>query len=408
MRTGKSLLILVVLAAVAVAAVVMLQRGERPAAPSASLLYPELMPAINDVAAVEVQTAEERFTVVREGGRWVVPEKAGYPADADVVRRFVIGAAELRVLEPKTANPELHAELGLEDVDSDGAKSARVVLRDGEQRVLADLIVGKSRPGKADPDQRELYVRRSGETQTWLVEGDAEVQRRAVAWLEQDILDLERARIRRAEVDHADGDDVVVERDNPRQSDFVLLAVPDGKMVQYQFSVNEIATSFTTLRFDDVAPATDVDFSAQRVATATLDTFDGLRVRMELVPRDGQRYVRLTAEFDAERAQHAGAGAAAGSADAASETAVGEGAAAAPAESAAQATEPMSADEVREEVDRLNAAWAGWAYRLPDFRVDNIFKPMAELVADPEQAEAPAVETPPAGAERGDGGDGGS
>ena len=382
LRPG-SIAMLAVLAVAGVALVVWTRDQPQAPAGAGEPLFPGLMERVNDVTEIGVTSAEGRFTVSLDAGRWVVAEKSGYPAEAATVRRFLIGVAELSRLEPKTRNPELYAKLDLEDVDVEGAKSTGFVLRDADGAVLAQWLLGKSRPAKVDPERRELYVRLAGDAQTWLAEGVVQADRRAVAWLSQGVLEIDRDRIRRVTVEHADGGEVRVERPDPAENDFELQAVPAGKRVEYPFAVNDLATSFSALRLDDVAAEPTVDFSAP-AAKATLLTFDGLRVELERGRRDDEPFVRLTAAFD-ETAVAAPAAEASSA-----ELSTGS-------ESAGVDAARKSADEVRGEVQTLNARWRGWAYRLPAFRLDSLFKPMAELVSDVEAEATLPGDAAPAG-----------
>ena len=95
-------------------------------------------------------------------------------------------------------------------------------------------------------------------------------------------------------------------------------------------------------------------------------TFDGLRVHLETVMRDGEAWAQLRAEFDEGLVEK--------SEDAAE--ASKDEAGAAPGDTPGSL---RSADEVRAEAERLNARWKGWAYELPSFKRDYIAKRIDEL-----------------------------
>ena len=115
MNRWRTLLILAVVTAGAVALAYSTSTRDGGVARSGELVFPDLLERVNDVATVTVLSEGETFDVVQESGRWVVPAKGGYPANPDTVHLLMVGAASLERVEPKTANPDLYSRLGLED-----------------------------------------------------------------------------------------------------------------------------------------------------------------------------------------------------------------------------------------------------------------------------------------------------
>ena len=46
-----------------------------------------------------------------------MPNLANFPVTLDKIKRVIVGVAQLETIEPKTKNPDLHGELGLNDID---------------------------------------------------------------------------------------------------------------------------------------------------------------------------------------------------------------------------------------------------------------------------------------------------
>ena len=105
-------------------------------------LFPELLTRINDVTEVKGTSVEGSYTLQLRDGRWVVKEKDAYPADTDKVRQLLFGLGQLRRVEPKTSNPELYDQIGVQDVDAKGAVSLQIKLSDAKGKTLAEIIVG--------------------------------------------------------------------------------------------------------------------------------------------------------------------------------------------------------------------------------------------------------------------------
>ena len=51
----------------------------------------------------------------------MLPSKGGYPVRQDKVRELLVGLTELRLTEPRTANPDMLDRLGLDDPTREGS-----------------------------------------------------------------------------------------------------------------------------------------------------------------------------------------------------------------------------------------------------------------------------------------------
>lgn len=420
MRSMRALIILAALTVLAVAAAFYTGKPSGAIPRSGELLLPDLLAEVNEASAIAALRKGERYTLERRDGRWVVRDKGGYPADQGKVRQLLLGLAQLRRIEPKTAKPERYVKLGLADPEKKDSEALRVTVTGKGGATLADLIVGKRRFGKGDPDLSEFFVRQPDDPQSWLVEGKLPSARDLGDWLDQQIAAIDHARIRAVRVTHPDGEVVEVRRgrDDP---DYRLAAVPPDQEVDGDWKVNDIGRALEDLRLDDVLGADEAGFAkAEPWVTLELTTYDGLRVTMRTA-RDGKRTLaRLEAAFDpalvepaAEKAAagagesggkanaqpgEAGAKPSAGSAEQAGQEAAGSGAPSGE-EKTAKAGEDKgekeageqpdhSPEAVRKEAAELNARWSGWVYVLPSYKADYLAKRRADLLKPREKKAA--------------------
>ena len=375
MRGARTVLVLGVVTLVAVGAVLFVERGSDTAEPGGETVFPALLEQLNGVTRVRVTGREGTFALARDGDAWVVEEKERYPADPDRVHKLLLGAAGMTRVEPKTSNPERYPKLWLEDPTGEDARSVRLVLEDASGAVLASWVLGDRRPSKSDASRTELYIRVADDPQAWLVDGSVPGGGKIIDWLDRAVARIDRERLRAAEVSHADGGVVAVNKELPSDGDFVLRDIPEGRETDSQYRINDIGRFLEDLRFEDVAPASSLDFAGSADKRMEVTTFDGLRVRLDSVMRDGDAWVRLRAEVDEGLVDEA-----AGADAAASEAESGSG-----SEDPPGALRPL--DEVRAEAGRLNARWQGWAYELPSFKRDYIAKRMNELTRAMEQTD---------------------
>jgi hypothetical protein len=341
-----------------------LASGDSGAIPgSGKPLFPDLMSRLNDIEEVQLEVGSQRFVLKRTDSGWVVPDRSGYPADADKIHRLLVGAAGLRRVEPKTSDPARYPKLGLGDASAAASSAVSYRLKASADSTLAALIVGNSAPAKGDPDLSEFYVRLPDDPRAWLVEGKLPRGDTLLEWLDRTIADIDRARVREARVSHASGEVVTVTRELSAKDDFRLLNAPASKTVDAQWKLNDIGRLLSNLELEDVRSRDGSLLDGEPDYVVSMRTFDGLVVQMDVFRHDKQTLGVLKAEF---RPQAAGV-----------EVKPGEKA------------PLMSAEEVREEVDKLNARWARWAYVLPGFKVDALTRTQSELLKDFAQENKP-------------------
>ena len=372
MRAARSIPILAAVTVAAVGGVFFVERGPDTVDHGGETVFPALLDRVNSVVRVRVTGNEGPFTLARDGDRWVVEEKERYAADPDRVHKLILGAAGMTRVEPKTGNPDLYPKLWLEDPSGEDAKSVRFTLEDASGAELASWVLGDRRPSKSDASRTELYIRVAGDPMAWLVEGSVPGGPTIIDWLDRHVTRIDRERLRAVEVVHADGAVVAVDKPAPADTDFTLRDVPAGREVDSQYRINDVGRFLEDLRFEDVAPSSSLNFFGSGDKRLQATTFDGLRIHLETVMRDGEAWARLRAEVDEGLIEAPGDDAVSGDGAAAS----GDGAGTETGDTAG-ALRPL--DEVRAEAERLNARWKGWAYELPSFKRDYIARRMDEL-----------------------------
>ena len=380
----KTLSSLAVIAAVLVIVAVFLALQQEPGSPpTRQPVFPVLKAAINDVSELSVATQSGTITVHKDEEAWRVKEKHDYPANLGKLRETLIGLAELKTLEPKTRKPELYEKLGLQDVDAEGSLSTGVTLKDASGNTLAEVILGNDRPAKGKSGYKEIFIRKPGNPQTWLVEGRLTVEKNPGKWLDNELVQIETKRVRRLTVTHPDKTRLVVEKAKPAELDYQVANLPEGLEIQSQFTVNNIVSTVTSLSLDDVNPASEVPFDDQPVVTAVFETFDGLEGTVHLLRKDEKDYVKISAAFNSKLIWKPEPEKEPEPEDE-SEPQAGEETEQKTQEKA-DAAEPEQPKikleaEVKAEIEALNKRVAGWVYVIPKFRADTLLKKPQDLL----------------------------
>lgn len=320
---------------VALALAWILQRDAGPAAAGQRLL-PGLADELNDVSALVLEPAgTESFRLERTADGWRAPAAGGYRVHAGEVRRFVVRLAEARIIETKTANPELHAHLGVEAIDSQPGSG--VLLRiEGASNGRA-LVIG----------QREIrgtsgtYIRYLDDVVALLVDQDLQPPRDSLGWLERELLDVPPEQIASLQVRQPDGEMLLIDRDE--LGIFRIANLPEGRAPSGPTAAEATVRALSALQLDDVRMGTDWDREQPAIVA-------------EFVLRDG-----LVIEVHSWRAISLAEGAEYWVAFAAR-------------------AQPAQDDDAAARARELNERLGPWLYRLPAWKHEQLTRRLEDLL----------------------------
>ncbi|MCZ0953875.1 MAG: DUF4340 domain-containing protein [Rhodospirillaceae bacterium] len=367
---------LVVLGALALLA----QYDPQPPAPGGGLLLPDLGEDLDQISQVSVVGAgsESVATLVRgDDGSWTVAEKDGYPADVDKVRQTLIGLAEARIVEPKTANPDFYDRLGVEAVEDEAAGGVAVILAGADTPV--NVIVGNTE------GTSQVYIRGADQAQSFLVDRNPDVGNETSDWLATEILAVSGTRMARVTVTHPDGEVVTVSKADSEQSNFDLDEIPPGRELQYASVANVMGNVLSNLNLQDVEPRTETE---EPVTVTEFVTFDGLAITAESVEREDEPWVAFRAEYrppaeepekEDDPVQEADVANAAGEVEDEVEADT-EGTDVAAVETEADGT------DVAAEALALDQRLSTWRYRIASYQFDQMTRRLDDLLRElPEE-----------------------
>ena len=361
----KSPVTLVLAAVIALGAWYVSQQKTPTTEISQSLLYPAFLDQVNATHTLRVEASGGAINISRAGEQWVVQDFGGYPARSELVRQTLLQLGNLRIVEAKTGKAENYPALEVEDRETQNAKSRAVRALDKDGKPLLDLLVGKARPARAmNPPGH--FVRRVGDANAYLVEGELTLGATAQDWIETQVVDLPIDRVHQVTITPKDGKPIVVSKANPEVQLYTLAEVPAGMEVKARATVSSMGGLLLDARLEKVRDARDFDGQTPS-ATAEVQTFDGLTVTLARYDFEGAAWVTLEFAHTPERVV-----------------------APAPAPTPEKPIEEMNAgpapvglrksDEVAEEARALNARVKGWAYVLPSYKTRLLEKTLDDLL----------------------------
>jgi len=211
--------LLVLLAALGGGALLVRQQQEARKPDDAGVLGQPLLKGLQaaQVAAIAIRTPKDAITIARQGERWTIAERGGFPADFDKVRAFVVGAIALKIGQAEPVGEKDRARLLLD------AGGTAIEFDGADGKPLARLTAGRKyfktppeHPERANGDGR--YVALPGDDKRVIVVSDPLVQAstRSADWISKTAFAAEK--VKTMEVRAADGATWKIERSLGRPS----------------------------------------------------------------------------------------------------------------------------------------------------------------------------------------------
>lgn len=303
----------------------------------------------------------------RSEDEWIVTEAGGYPAERAKVNALLIALAEARVVEEKTANPDLHARLGVETITSPEATGLEVSLfTNNDERF--DVVIGDTYSAG------QVYARLADANQSVLLDRNPEIARDPSDWVITEIINVAGDRVQRVEITQASGETLVIRKDARGAVNFDVDDVPDDRELQYAGVANVTANLLQGLRLDAVRPAADTLIEPTVISEFWM--FDGLVVTVTTTGEGDDAWLTFNARFEVDQALTFA------EEDIADELGAADSTEAAVESDAAE----RSANSSLAEADEIDRRLADWQYRIPAYQLSQLTRRMDDLL-QPEPTE---------------------
>lgn len=347
--TLRTVTILLVMAIVSVAAAIY-GVSSRVSYQSASYqgqrVFPTLLDNAGSVKEMVVTQNGATLTFVREADHWALRDSGNYPVHTNLVTKVVFSMSNMEFLEPKTDKPARYDSLDLGDPSKKGTKSHRVILKDDTGKVMADLIIGRANGFLPETTTGGMYVRRPGETQTWLVRGLTDIGNEPRSWLVREIVDIKPERIRHVDVTQPDGEKLIVVPMPGVTGEFAFSNMPEGAVLKSEYAPRNVAALLSSFVLNDVRRSDDVTLDPAEAYVADYLTTDGIKVVLRVWHREKQQYMTVEAAYTGDQ------------------------------------PDSDAAKEAKAIAERTR----GWTYIIPDYQYEQLAKKMSEITEKPKPA----------------------
>ncbi|HEY7083677.1 MAG TPA: DUF4340 domain-containing protein [Hyphomicrobiaceae bacterium] len=326
--------ITLVAVAIAIATYASQNRWSQAKVTGAALL-PGLAAQASRISRVELQQGDKTLALAKSDAGWTLADRGGYPVKPGAVRALLVKLAEAELVEGKTRNKDRFALLELEDPVGKDSKSRLLRLKDDQGAVIAETIVGKKRWDAFGGSKSGTYVRKPGDPQTWLSNGDLDVSLNVRDWVQAGVLDVPSTKIAKLTVEIPGEEPLVIARDGTDTAKHTLLGLPDGKKLKEGAGIDAIVRAVGNIELDDVRKAAAAP-PANDVSVAKIEADGGLAITVRLRKEGDDTWVSLEA-------------------------------------AGAEADAKKSADDI---VKRTQ----GWEYKVPAYKAQAILKRRADLI----------------------------
>lgn len=265
-------------------------------------LLPELFKQHEQVSLITIQNHDESLTLQKNDNGWVALEHSNYPVITAKVDNLLLNLSELQVIEPKTAKPELHEQLGVNNINDPYSSAFLVTVKNNNGNDIAKLYIGNREEVQlSNKLQENIFVRLADESQTWLVQGVLPLSTDLNAWVEPPLLSIfDSEQLQRLIINTPDESNIVISKTTTEQQNFVLESAKISKSMTLDIdTVNNLPVNIVGLEFNNVILAQAANLDWSKSVIATLDTFSGVRVLLNVMKHEDKVYAKVCAETTA-------------------------------------------------------------------------------------------------------------
>lgn len=258
-------------------------------------LIPQFVQLQPSLTAIDLVSADMRYSLERQGDVWRMPEANNYPVRADRMAELLSGLETISYGRARTINPEKHDLIGLGD-PSTGGTGMEVTLRGQSGTPLAVFIIGRRND--------RLYARQSDRDETFRLSGSLPPFYNRDTWLDFNIVDITPTTIRSVRLRDSAARGLYLTRAPGQDGRAFVPAPPYGS----DTIINRLGISATGLalsRFDprDAKPASRLQTAS--IGEHITETFDGLEIVVNAYRENDGLWVTLRAIEAGEGARRA-------------------------------------------------------------------------------------------------------
>ncbi|HEV2431549.1 MAG TPA: DUF4340 domain-containing protein [Burkholderiales bacterium] len=282
--------ILVMLLAVLGGGALLYQQQERARRPEnvgtlGRTLFKDLKAA--DIVAIKIVEPKATLTVQRKDERWVIAERADFPADFAKVREFVLKVIGLKVGQSESLGEKDRARLNLD------ASGTRVEFLGADGKPLGTLVVGKKHfkrevenPDRATPDGRFIVLPDEAGTAYLVADPLTQATVKTAEWIDRSSFQVDKVKTLEVRYPGRGGWRIQRAADN---AEWKLVGAKPGEKLDIP-RANAASYSLQLLELADVAPKDATDTGLDKPTSVDATTLEGAAYAIKVGKLAGDNY----------------------------------------------------------------------------------------------------------------------
>lgn len=235
------------------------------------------------VASIEIQGTPDSVTLTKQDGKWTLPAKDGFPANATYVNDFLRTLSDLKVTLGLEAGPSFAPRFGMDEASTKpDDRGLTAIFKDASGKEIAKVSLGKTIDSNAAASPMGgssvgRYVRNHADDTGFYAVSEMfpSISADAKRWLAEGFVSPEK--VKSISVTQPGKSDIAwkVSRDG-EEAEFKLDGATGAEVLDTAAS-SSFKSILSYARFDDVIAKNKVadQLSADQKRTVTIDTFEG-------------------------------------------------------------------------------------------------------------------------------------
>jgi len=332
---------------------------------------------VNDINAITIKSKEDNVSLGKKEDKWVVLSTYDYPADFKKIIEIVKKFKDSKVGRKFNASKGTINRLGLKKPDDkdadDDQKGIRVILADKDNKIIADVIVGKTRDTETGATGGQ-YVLLTNENQIYLIDQTLKyTEKKSSGWIEKELVDVKAEDIAKVIcTDYEQKTVYTIERPEKGKKPELKEQIPENKKLKSN-ELDTVLRALSSLRIEDVVNPEEKREDKSKLTKLEFHLFNGTcyTVYPEKVFKDDEDkfYFRIEASYNKPPEK---------------ETEISE---TKPVTDDKQADKPVekTPEELAFEADQLNKKISSWTYVLSKWKFENFISKINEFFEDKEE-----------------------
>jgi hypothetical protein len=302
------------------------------------------------IAGIVIGKGDEPLKLERRGGLFTVAGKEGYPASIKKINNLLASLLDIKIVDWVTDKAENYESLG---VTEDDAQSV-VRLLDGKGEPITGVLVGSSKLPDMDmgPGYRDTtYVRLVEGNAVYEVDSAPFIGSSATDYIEREILNVDDDDVKRVTV-AGPNETYTLRVQDGNDGKIVLDRIPEGRELK-ESTARQVMSALSYLSLTDVKKASsfaegELEFEYEYLSELN----DSVVYSFRIATGEGKTYIKCSAGG--------------------------------------------SNKEKAGQLAQFNKLHRGWVYEIPQYKVDNLTRKMADLLEEQEKEQEKEPEAEPA------------